>query len=97
MTAVGNATSYEASLIRDDRGNTVSRVHVRYGNVRVLVQGEGDHPQTRRARARRAVRAVLGAEWDVTEYLGAQLMTHVNSRGERYGSLHHYTAVRIAA
>lgn len=77
--------------VTDDRGNIVSRVVARKGDGEqwVEVQGEGDHPQTRRARARRALREVF-PDADVDEYIGATLMTHVNSQGEPYGSLHRY-------
>lgn len=93
---VNPAEYAEYALVQDDRGNTVSRVTSTYGNVRVQVQGEGDHPQTRRARARAAVRAALGPGWDVLEYMGAVLMTHRSVKGEVYGSLHTYSAVQVS-
>lgn len=96
MSTIDRAARGTVAHTTDDRGNTVSRVEQTYGNVTVRVQGEGDHPSTRRARARAAVRAALGPEWDVLEYMGAQLMTHVNRNGDVYGSLHIYSAVRIA-
>lgn len=87
--------SREEIIVRDGNDNIVSRVSNVYGNLYVEVQGEGDHPLTRRARARKALREALGADHDVLEYLGAVMMTHVSSKGEVYGSLHRYSAVKI--
>lgn len=86
---------HENLMVRRENGNVSATVVNVYGNVYVEVQGEGDHPQTRRARARQTVRSVLGSEWDVLEYMGTRLMTHCSSKGEVYGSMHRYSAVRI--
>ena len=81
---ISTTRAYEAWHERNNRNNAMARVTAHCGAVRVEVQGKGDHPATRRARARRAVRAALGPEWDVREYLGAVLMTH------------RYSAIRLA-
>lgn len=77
-------------IVTDRLGNTISHVLREGDDAAVSVQGEGDHPQTRRARARRALRAALGEDWDVTEYLAVVERTHVNEQGQRWGSMHTY-------
>lgn len=77
-------------LVEDALGNTVSHVYSDDdGNVYVRVQGEGDHPSTRRARARAALKRA-GVQLDVGDYQRAVLMTHRNANGDVYGSLHIY-------
>lgn len=74
---------------RDELGNTVAFVFGQDGSVYVQVQGEGDHPLTRRARANAALKSA-GLDIRAGEYLGCQVMTHRNSNGDSYGSLHLY-------
>ena len=91
---VDRTRSRVVMLVTDACG-PVARVADHYGAVVVSVEGLADHPQTRRARARAAVREALGPRWDVTDYRGAALNTHRNPSGEIYGSMHYYGAAYI--
>ena len=91
---VDRTRSRVVMLVTDACG-PVARVTDRFGVVTVSVEGLADHPQTRRARARAAVREALGPRWNVTDYRGAAFNTHRNPSGELYGSMHHYGAVYV--